>query len=253
MMLEELQRRNYAPTTVQNYVHAVEGFAQHFHQAPDQLNQEHLRQYQAYLLGERKLQPRTAKLHASALRFFFVKTLKRPYLLEDILYPKVPRRLPTILTVEEVERLIDSARNLLDRTMLMTLYATGMRNSEMRHLQVQDIDSQSMLIHIQHGKGGRDRYVPLSPKLLETLRAYWRWMKPKTWLFPGTIAGWRADKPITPKGCGMPVNRWRRARRLRSGSRRTSCGIRTRPTCWRPVRTCARSSSCSVTSNSNTP
>jgi integrase/recombinase XerD len=199
MMLEELQRRNYAATTAQNYVHAVEGFAKHFHQAPDQLNQEHLRQYQAYLLGERKLQPRTAKLHASALRFFFVKTLKRPYLLEDILYPKVPRRLPTILTVEEVERLIDSARNLLDRTMLMTLYSTGMRNSEMRHLQVQDIDSQSMLIHIQHGKGGRDRYVPLSPKLLETLRAYWRWMKPKTWLFPGTIHNWRADKPITPK------------------------------------------------------
>jgi len=69
----------------------------------------------------------------------------------------------------------------------------------MRHLQVGDIDSRSMLSHIQHGKGGRDRYVPLSPTLLETLRAYWRWMKPKTWLFPGTIAGWRADKPITPK------------------------------------------------------
>ena len=199
MMLEELQRRNYAATTVQNYVHAVEGFAKHFHTAPDQLNQEHLRQYQAYLLGERKLEPRTAKLHASALRFFFVKTLKRPYLLDDILYPKVPRRLPTILTVEEVERLIDSAHNLMHRTMLMTRYSTGMRNCEMRHLQVQDIDSKSMLIHIQHGKGGRDRYVPLSSKLLETLRGYWRWMKPKNWLFPGTVDGWRADKPITPK------------------------------------------------------
>jgi site-specific recombinase XerD len=199
MMLEELQRRNYAATTVQNYVHAVEGFAQHFHTAPDQLNQEHLRQYQAYLLSERKLEPRTAKLHASALRFFFVKTLKRAYLLDDILYPKVPRRLPTILSVEEVERLIDSAHNLMHRTMLMTLYSTGMRNCEMRHLQVQDIDSQSMLIHIQHGKGGRDRFVPLSSKLLETLREYWRWMKPKNWLFPGTVDGWRADKPITPK------------------------------------------------------
>jgi site-specific recombinase XerD len=199
MMLEELQRRNYARTTVQNYVHAVEGFAKHFHTPPDQLNQEHLRQYQAYLLGERKLEPRTAKLHASALRFFFVKTLKRPYLLEDILYPKVPRRLPVILTVEEVQRLIDSAHNLMHRTMLMVLYSTGMRNSEMRYLQVQDIDSKSMLIHIQHGKGGRDRYVPLSPKLLETLREYWRWMKPKNWLFPGTVDGWRADKPITPK------------------------------------------------------
>jgi len=101
--------------------------------------------------------------------------------------------------VEEVARLIDSARNLFERTMLMVLYSTGMRNAEMRNLQVKDVDSKSMLIHIQHGKGGRDRYVPLSPKLLETLREYWRWMKPKTWLFPGTIHNWRADKPITPK------------------------------------------------------
>ena len=198
-MLDELQRRNYAKTTVQYYIQAVERFAKHFKRSPDQLNQDHLRAYQAYLLRERKLEPRTVKLHVSALRFFFVKTLKRTYLLDDIPYPKVPRRLPTILTVEEVTRLIDSARTLTDRTMLMVLYSTGMRNAEMRSLQVQDIDSRSMLIHIQHGKGGRDRYVPLSPTLLETLRVYWRWMKPKTWLFPGTIAGWRADKPITPK------------------------------------------------------
>jgi site-specific recombinase XerD len=138
-------------------------------------------------------------LHVSALRFFFVKTLKRSYLLDDIPYPKVPRRLPIILSVEEVGRLIDAARNLMDRTLLMVLYSTGMRNRELRNLQVKDIDSKAMLIHIQHGKGGRDRYVPLCPKLLETLREYWRWMKPKTWLFPGTIDGWREDKPITPK------------------------------------------------------
>jgi site-specific recombinase XerD len=198
-MLEELQRRNYAATTVEYYVRAVEGFAKYFGKPPDQLNREHLREYQAFLLRERKLEPRTVKLHVSALRFFFVKTLKRAYLLDDIPYPKVPRRLPIILTVEEVGRLIDSARNLMDRTLLMVLYSTGMRNRELRGLQVRDIDSQSMLIHIQHGKGGRDRYVPLSPKLLETLREYWRWMKPKTWLFPGTVDGWRADKHITPK------------------------------------------------------
>jgi integrase/recombinase XerD len=199
MMLEELQRRNYAKTTVQYYLQAVDRFAKYFRRPPDQLNHDHLREYQAYLLRERKLEPRTVKLHVSALRFFFVKTLKRSYLLDDIPYPKVPRRLPTILTVEEVTRLIDAARTLTDRTMLMVLYSTGMRNAEMRSLQVQDLDSRSMLIHIQRGKGGRDRYVPLSPTLLETLRAYWRWMKPKTWLFPGTTAGWRADKPITPK------------------------------------------------------
>ena len=199
IMLEELQRRNYAQTTVSTYIHAVEGFAKHFGKPPDQLKREHLREYQAYLLRERKLEPRTVKLHVSALRFFFVKTLQRPYLLDDIPFPKAPRRLPVILTVEEVGRLIDSARNLMDRTLLMVLYSTGMRNRELRNLQVRDIDSKTMLIHIQHGKGGRDRYVPLSPKLLETLREYWRWMRPKTWLFPGTVDGWRADKPITPK------------------------------------------------------
>jgi integrase/recombinase XerD len=83
--------------------------------------------------------------------------------------------------------------------MLMVLYSTGIRKAELRHLQVADIDSRRMLIHIQRGKGGRDRYVPLSPRLLTTLRVYYWWMRPKTWLFPGTVNGWRADKPITPK------------------------------------------------------
>lgn len=198
-MLEELQRRNYATNTIYYYLKAVERFAKHFHRPPDQLNHTHLREYQAYLLRERHLEPRTVKLHVSALRFFFVKTLKRPYMLEDIPFPKVPRRLPAILTTDEVARLIDGAKNLTHRTMLMVLYSTGMRNAELRHLQVRDIDSRRMLIHIQHGKGGRDRYVPLSATLLETLRVYYRWMRPKTWLFPGTIQNWRADKPITPK------------------------------------------------------
>ncbi|MBA3298027.1 MAG: site-specific integrase [Acidobacteria bacterium] len=198
-MLEELQRRNYAQTTIDTYMHAVEQFAKHFKRAPDRLTHEHLRTYQAYLLRERKLGPRTVRLHVAALRFFFVKTLKRRYSLDDTPYPKAPRRLPTILTIEEVRRLIEAARTLTERTMLMVLYSTGMRNAEMRYLQVRDIDSTAMLIHIQHGKGGRDRYVPLSATLLATLRAHWRWMKPTMYLFPGTLHNWRADKPITPK------------------------------------------------------
>src|SRR5215212_4101356 len=111
-MLDELERRNYAKTTVQYYLKAIERFAKHFHRPPDQLNQTHLREYQAYLLRDRKLEPRTVKLHVSALRFFFVKTLKRPYLLEDIPFPKVPRRLPVILSTEDVARLIEGAKNL---------------------------------------------------------------------------------------------------------------------------------------------
>jgi len=198
-MLEELHRRNYAASTIAYYIRNVEQFAQFFKRSPDRLSHTHLRTYQAYLLRERKLAPRTVRLHVCAIRFFFVKTLKRRYLLDDTPYPKIPRRLPQILSVDDVTQLIEAAHSLSHRTMLMVLYSTGMRNAELRHLQVADIDSRRMLIHIQQGKGGRDRYVPLSTTLLATLRVYYRWMRPKTWLFPGTVAGWRADKPITPK------------------------------------------------------
>jgi integrase/recombinase XerD len=107
--------------------------------------------------------------------------------------------MPTVLSQEEVTRLIDSAQNLMHRTMLMMLYATGLRRAELCHLKVSDIDSDRMVIHVRQGKGGRDRDVLLTPKLLETLREYWRWMKPQTYLFPGTVNNWRADVPITEK------------------------------------------------------
>jgi integrase/recombinase XerD len=199
IMLEELQRRNFSPTTVRTYLYAVERFARHFRCRPDRLNHTHLRSYQAFLLRTGQLTPRTVRLHVSALRFFFVKTLKRRYLLDDTPYPKAPRRLPQILSVEEMTRLIDAADGLYHRTMLMVLYSTGIRSAELLQLQVADIDSRRMLIHIRQGKGGRDRYVPLSPTLLATLRVYYRWMRPQTWLFPGTVHNWRADKPVTKR------------------------------------------------------
>jgi len=117
---------------------------------------------------------RTVGNHTAALRFFFCKTLKRNYLIEEVPYPRAPRKLPIILTQEEAIRLIDSANNLFHRTILMTLYSTSMRRAELYHLKVEDIDSERMLMHIRHGKRSRDRDVPLSPKLLETLREYWR-------------------------------------------------------------------------------
>ena len=199
MMLEELQRRNYSQTTVTSYVKMVAAFAKHFDRPPDQMGPEQIRAYQVYLINERKLNARTVGHHTAALRFFYCKTLKRAYPIEEVPYPKAPRRLPTILTQEEAVRLIDAASNLFHRAMLMTVYSTGMRRAEMCQLKVEDIDSDRMLIHIRQGKGRRDRDVPLSPKLLETLRQYWLWMKPKTYLFPGTVNGSRADKPITPK------------------------------------------------------
>jgi integrase/recombinase XerD len=198
MMLEELQRRNYAQSTVVAYIHALREFAQHFNRPPDQLGPEHIRQFQLYLIRDRKLAARTVKQRMSAVHFFFNKTLKRAYLRADFPYPKVPRRLPVILSQEEVTRLIDSASNLSHRAMLMTLYSTGVRRSELVRLKTGDIDSRRMLIHVRQGKGSKDRDVPLSPKLLETLREYWRWVKPQTYLFPG-FGKRRAGAPLTTK------------------------------------------------------
>ncbi len=199
MMLEELQRRNYAQSTVKSYIRIVWEFTKHFHQSPDRLGPEQLREYQAYLFREKKLDAGTVQQHVAALRFFYIKTLKRPLALDDLPMPKRHRKLPEILSPEEMARLINSASNLFHRSMLMTLYSTGMRRAELCRLQVSDIDSQRMVIHIREGKGGHDRDVPLSEKLLETLRVYWRWMRPKTYLFPGTVKGWRADVPVTTK------------------------------------------------------
>jgi integrase/recombinase XerD len=156
-------------------------------------------EYQVHLFRDRKLSPRTIQSRCAALRFLFVKTLRRPYLPDEIPFPKRPRKLPTVLSPEEVARLIDSARNLMHRTMLMTLYATGCAGPRtvspqgLRHRQRTHGHS------CPQGKGSRDRDVLLTPKLLETLREYWRWMKPKTYLFPGTVNNWRADVPITEK------------------------------------------------------
>jgi site-specific recombinase XerD len=197
-MLEELRRRNYSDRTATTYVRIVHEFAQHFHRSPDKLGPEQIRQYQAYLFQTKKLAPATVSQYVSALRFLFVKTLRRHFLAEYIPFPKCLHRLPTVLSPEEVARLIDASPNLYHRTLLMTLYSTAMRRAELCRLKVTNIDSQRMMIRIEQGKGRRDRNVPLSPKLLETLRVYWRWMKPKTFLFPGTVKGLRADVPITP-------------------------------------------------------
>src|SRR5258707_12440696 len=197
-MLEELQRRNYSHRTAKTYVRIVRDFAEYFHQPPDKLGPEQIGQYQAHLFQAKKLAPATVSQYVSALRFLFVKTLRRHFLAEYIPFPKSRKRLPTVLSPEEVTRLIDAAYNLYHRTLLMTLHSTAARRGELCQLKLQDIDSQRMMIRINQGKGGRDREVPLSPKLLEILRVYFRWMRPTTFLFPGTLKGVRADVPITP-------------------------------------------------------
>lgn len=198
LMLEELQRRNYSKATVRIYVRSVKEFAEFFGRSPARLGPEHIRQYQVHLLKNRKLSPNTVAQRAAALRFLYVKTLRRRYLPEHIPYPKIPQKLPTVLSEEEVQRMIECTTNLMHRAMLLTLYSAGLRRSELCRLKVEDVDSQRMMIHIRNGKGGRDREVPLSGKLLEVLREYWRWKKPMEYLFPSDQRK-RVGQPVTEK------------------------------------------------------
>jgi integrase/recombinase XerD len=200
MMLEELQRLNYAETTTRHYIRTVEDFARRFNRPPDRLGPQHIREYQAELFQKRKLSPNSVIRHLAALRFFYVKTLKRSWSIAETPYPKWVFRLPTILSQEEVAQLIDATLTSYHRTLLMTLYATGARRAELTHLKVSDIDSQRMVIRIQGGKGRKDRDVMLSPKLLEELRAHWCRLqrKPSSWLFPGN-RDHRGDRPINTK------------------------------------------------------
>jgi len=183
MMLEELERRNYAQTTIDCYLRAVAEFSFHFHCSPSQLGTQHIRQYQAHLFRQRKLAPSTVTQHLAALRFFYIKTLRKPWSIAETPYPKKVQRLPIILSPEEVTQLINSALTPFHRILLMTLYATGVRRAELARLKITDIDSRRMIIHIQGGKGRKDRDVMLSPTLLEALREYWRGLrrKPTHW------------------------------------------------------------------------
>jgi integrase/recombinase XerD len=193
------QRRNYSEGTTRRYIRNVEAFARYFRCPPDRLGPQHVRQYQAQLFTRRKLSPGSVTNHLCALRFFYIQTLKKPWSIADTPYPKKTHRLPTILSPEEVAQLIDAAHSPFHRTLLMTLYATGLRNAEVTRLKVNDIDSQRMVIHVQGGKGRQDRDVMLSPILLTELRAHWQRLPRKSiWLFPGNR--WHSgDRPIDTK------------------------------------------------------
>jgi integrase/recombinase XerD len=200
MMLEELRRRNYSPETARSYIRTVEDFSRHFHCSPDRLGPRHIREYQAELFEKRKLSAASVAVRLAALRFFYCKTLKRAWSIADTPYPKGDHRLPAILSQEEVTQLIAAASTAFHRTLLLTLYATGARNAEVTHLKCSDVDSKRMVVHIQGGKGRKDRDVMLSPKLLQELREHWHRLrrKPRVWLFPGHHDH-GADHPIDTK------------------------------------------------------
>ena len=188
--IDDLRLRNYAARTIETYVGRIAAFAKHFGRSPDLLGPEEVRTFQLHLL-ERQVSWSSFNQAVCALRFLYGTTLGRPEQLPMIPYGKRPKTLPSVLAPQEVLRLIAGAQTPRDRIFLQVAYGCGLRLSELIHLQVTDIDSARMVIHVRHGKGAKDRLVPLAPRLLEELRAYWRLYRPRTWLFPG-------DKPGQP-------------------------------------------------------
>lgn len=199
-MSEDMEVRNLALNAQLSYLQQVSLFARHFGKSPDLLGREDIRTYQVYLTNEKKLSPGSIHTAIAALRFLYKVTLERDWAPEEVLpLPKKPQKLPIILSAEEVQRFLGCVLDVKHHAILTTCYAAGLRTSEAVQLKPTGIDSQRMVIRVEQGKGQKDRYVMLSPKLLEILRDYWKLRRPKAWLFPGD----RADQPITRGAVGQ--------------------------------------------------
>ena len=211
-MLEDMQIRNLSPLTRRSYVEHVARFARHFGQSPAVLGPEEIRAYQVYLTNEKQLAPASIIIAVAALRFLYKVTLQKAWAIEAVIpTPKVPDTLPVVLSSAEVVQFLDSIDTAKHRTILTTCYAAGLRISEAVQLTPSAIDSQRMVLRIEQGKGQKDRYVMLSPKLLAILRDWWRVSRSRPWLFPGH----RPGQPITThavnracrkahRRCGIP-------------------------------------------------
>lgn len=193
-MIEDMQIRNLSPHTQNSYVQQISLFARHFGKSPIDLCPEDIRTYQVHLTNEKKLAPSSILIAVSAIRFLYKVTLKKEWAFEEAVPTcKKPQKLPTILSPEEVVQFLGAVPNIKHRTILTTCYAAGLRISEAVHLKPTAIDSKRMVIRVEQGKSQKDRYVMLSPKLLNVLRYYWQAVRPKEWLFPGD----HPSQPIT--------------------------------------------------------
>jgi integrase/recombinase XerD len=211
-MIDDMQLRNLTPATQRNYIHHVAALAKYYQVSPEHLDLEDIRQYELYLLNERKLAAETINGFVSAVKFLYQVTLEMPW--SDAVFPRVrrPRTLPVVLSQEEVVQFFDHIPSLKFRAILLACYGAGLRVSEAVALKVTDIDSKRMLIRVEQGKGRKDRYAMLSPRLLEVLRTWCRAARPADWLFPGWLAG-RHQAPSSVQRCCREA--W-----LRSGLRK---------------------------------
>lgn len=189
-MIDDMMLRNLSPATQRSYLHAVTKFSRHFRRSPDRLGLEDVRAFQVYLVSQGISWP-SLNQTVCALRFFYGVTLNRGEIPERIAYARTPRKLPAILSPDEVVRFLEAVPSLKSRAALTTAYAAGLRVSEAVSLKIGDIDSDRMLLQVRHGKGAKDRTVMLSAQLLDILRTYWRLTRPTDWLFPG-----RGERPI---------------------------------------------------------
>jgi integrase len=193
-MIEDMQLRNLAPGTQRAYLHHIAGLAQFFQISPEHLNLEDIRQYQVYVANDCRYSAGSVNQLVSAVHFLYGVTLEAPFDTGALLRARLPKNAPIILSQQEVVRFFDHVPSIRYRAALMVAYGAGLRVSEVVALKVADIDSQRMLLRVQKGKGQRDRYAMLSPRLLAVLRAWWRAARPADWLFPG----WRVNRHLSP-------------------------------------------------------
>lgn len=199
-MIEDMTIRNLSPSTQQSYIYAIAKFSRHFSCSPERLSLEQVRAYQLYLINQKRSWSHINQV-ACALRFFYGVTLGQTEAFERIVGGQKPDKLPLVLNAEEIARFLEAVPGLRNRIVLTTAYAAGLRVSEVVRLKVASIDSQRMLIHVENGKGGRDRYAMLSPRLLEILRAYWKRVRPGLWLFPGRDPGGHVTTRAVQDAC----------------------------------------------------
>jgi site-specific recombinase XerD len=192
-MIEDMTVRNLSPATQQSYLNAVSQFSRYYGRSPDQLSLEDVRAYQVHLVATGKSWP-TLNQIVCALRFFYGVSLGQAAVPERIAYAREPQKLPAVLSADEVVCFLEAIASLKCRTALTTVYAAGLRVSEVVLLKIANIDSQRMVIRVEQGKGGKDRYVMLSPQLLKILRRYWQLARPRHWLFPGRDE----ERPLHP-------------------------------------------------------